>query len=487
MKRLIIIIAIITVVTLITLFGCSSDSKVSNSTPKNFEELTSMFNANHKSVVKPDIDFEKYISDYKPNDIRWIQVSEIPLYNGSRTFTNDEVKEDINYLFKCLKDGYGLYNYFGGDEVFNASRDKLIEKYSYENNISLDDFLYGTIDNLAFIKDSHFNIYGVKTNKNKFAYIFDEIEFQKVEGKYIKSDNNKIVLSVNKNEKLDEVFKLSISSDGRLVYYPVIISEDIIKSINIQYSDDATETLDYKKDSYLHQNNDELKLDIISDIPIIRITKMGFDQGTQGENAKKFLDYATNYKDEKIVVVDLRINYGGNGILPQKWMMNYTSQFVPTNFSSLKYLTIEQINKYNKPSNINYQPIDELINIYGFEQISDSYSKILWHKDEFISNDNLLIVLVNKETYSAGEMFVDIAHNLENTIIVGTNTAGGLIGDNYGFISLPNSKIPVNFGTGSSFFPENYFEEFVGFMPDLWVKGDAEEAVLNLIENLKKK
>lgn len=61
------------------------------------------------------------------------------------------------------------------------------------------------------------------------------------------------------------------------MYYPVILSEDIINSINIQYSDDSTETLVYTKDSYLQQNNDELKLDIISDIPIIRITKMGFD------------------------------------------------------------------------------------------------------------------------------------------------------------------------------------------------------------------
>ena len=186
------------------------------------------------------------------------------------------------------------------------------------------------------------------------------------------------------------------------------------------------------------------------------------------------------------MVVDLRINYGGNGILPQKWMMSFASKFVPTNYSQLKYFTIEQIEKNSNMSS-NYQPLDELVNIYGFEQISDTHSKTLWQEDEFVSNDNLLIILVNKGTYSAGEMFVDIAHNLENTIIVGSNTTGGLIGDNAGHIALPNSKMSVNFGTGLSFFPENYFEEFVGFIPDLWVKGDAEEAVLNLIENLKKK
>jgi len=313
----------------------------------------------------------------------------------------------------------------------------------------------------------------------------DEYEFQKINGKYINSSNGKAVLSFNESKELDDIFKLSISSDGTLVYYPIIISDEINYSINIKYSDESEENILYTTDRYSYKLNDEIKLDIKSEIPIIRVTRMGFDQSVNGDNARKFLEYATQYKDEKIVIVDLRNNFGGNGMLPQKWMMNFTSKFVPTNFSSLKYVTMEQIKKYIYPLSNNYQPIDELVNIYGFEQISDSFSKALCQKDEFISNDNLLIILVNKQTFSAGEMFVDIAHNLENTIIVGTNTAGGLTGDNVGSITLSNSKIPVSFGNGLSFFPKNYFEEFVGFKPDLWVKGDAEEAVLKLIENMK--
>lgn len=102
MKKLT-IIATITVVTIITLFGCSNNSKVSNSTPNDIDELMNMINANHKSVIKPEIDFEKYISDYKPDDIPWISnFSEIAPYDPNRTFTNDEVKEDINYLFLLM-------------------------------------------------------------------------------------------------------------------------------------------------------------------------------------------------------------------------------------------------------------------------------------------------------------------------------------------------------------------------------------------------
>ncbi len=480
MKKLIAIWILI----IIFLVGCNSNAQILNSTPKNLDELLSVINSNHKLVIKPEVDYEKYITDYKSENISWN--SDYPnYYDGSKALTYDEISEDVNYLFKCLKDGYGLYNYFGGDDIFDTYKDKLLEKYKNANSISINVFFNDLIENLAFIKDFHFKIYGETTNKEKLAYIFDEYEFQKINGKYINSSNGKAVLSFNESKELDDIFKLSISSDGTLVYYPIIISDEINYSINIKYSDESEENILYTTDRYSYKLNDEIKLDIKSEIPIIRVTRMGFDQSVNGDNARKFLEYATQYKDEKIVIVDLRNNFGGNGMLPQKWMMNFTSKFVPTNFSSLKYVTMEQIKKYIYPLSNNYQPIDELVNIYGFEQISDSFSKALCQKDEFISNDNLLIILVNKQTFSAGEMFVDIAHNLENTIIVGTNTAGGLTGDNVGSITLSNSKIPVSFGNGLSFFPKNYFEEFVGFKPDLWVKGDAEEAVLKLIENMK--
>ncbi len=484
MKRLFVILIVVLVLVLVT--GCSNELKLSSSTSKNYEELINLVNDNHKKIVKPKANFDEFISSYKPKDILWDNdnSNKVP-YDGNQTLTHDEIVEDINYLYQCLSDGYGLYNYFGGDEVFDASKDKLLEEYKNKDSESLAVFLDSILDNLSFVKDFHFNIYEVRTNKLKLPYIFDGFECQKVDGKFINSKNNKIVKSINKSDKLDDIFRLSISSEGKLVYYPTIISDNLIYSMDIAYSDEAVETITYTKDSYYHKFNEELKLDIKSDIPIIHIGKMGFDKGTQGDNAKQFLDYATKYKDEKIVIVDLRNNYGGNGMLPQKWMMNYASEFVPTNYFSLKYITLEQIKKNINPSNINYQSIDELVNIYGLEQISDSYSKVLDQKDEFIANDNLLIILVNKNTYSAGEMFVDIAHNLENTIVVGTNTAGCLIGDHFGFITLPNSKLPVSFGNGLSFFPDNYFEEFEGFKPDIWVKGDAEEAVFKLIKNLK--
>ena len=50
----------------------------------------------------------------------------------------------------------------------------------------------------------------------------------------------------------------------------------------------------------------------------------------------------------------------------------------------------------------------------------------------------------------------------------------------------PNSKCVVKIGWGKiCSFPNDYFEEFRGFYPDLWVPADeAEELAVKLMENL---
>ncbi|MCL2406098.1 MAG: hypothetical protein FWC92_11225, partial [Defluviitaleaceae bacterium] len=48
---------------------------------------------------------------------------------------------------------------------------------------------------------------------------------------------------------------------------------------------------------------------------------------------------------------------------------------------------------------------------------------------------------------------------------------------------LPQSRIPLQFGSGMALFPEGHFQESVGFAPDIWVSGDALTAALGLIEN----
>ena len=103
-----------------------------------------------------------------------------------------------------------------------------------------------------------------------------------------------------------------------------------------------------------------------------------------------------------------------------------------------------------------------------------------------MENDNLLVILTSRRTASAAEHLMDAAYNLENVLFIGENTSGALVGSNTN-VQLRNSKFVVGIGMEQNFVPStnDYFEEFRGFYPDLWVPaGEAEELAVKLMENL---
>ena len=104
----------------------------------------------------------------------------------------------------------------------------------------------------------------------------------------------------------------------------------------------------------------------------------------------------------------------------------------------------------------------------------------------WIENENVLIILTSKRTASSGEWLVDAAHNLENVLVIGENTSGSMLGSAI-YVPLKNSNLKIGMGMSQSFIPSenDYFEEYRGLCPDLWVPaGEAEELANKLIERL---
>lgn len=101
-----------------------------------------------------------------------------------------------------------------------------------------------------------------------------------------------------------------------------------------------------------------------------------------------------------------------------------------------------------------------------------------------VDNKNIVLVLIDNEVGSAGELYVEKLRTLKNVIFVGTNTNGcALIGGDFPY-KLPNSGEVLFFGAGLILKPN--FEEGTGYMPDIWVNGkDALTRVEKLIGNNK--
>ena len=118
---------------------------------------------------------------------------------------------------------------------------------------------------------------------------------------------------------------------------------------------------------------------------------------------------------------------------------------------------------------------------YPFTVISD-YRYYVYTPGRVIPNSRLIILLVDRYSMSAAEMFAQQILNIENTLIIGQNTNGNLVASTGRTLYLPNSGIPFAAGPDLFFSTDSMWPEGVGITPDIWVIGDALAATLAMLE-----
>ena len=293
-------------------------------------------------------------------------------------------------------------------------------------------------------------------------FFFRSVAYMKTENGYETVDG-KIVASVDGYEDLNELFKLSLTKEGELVYYPVILDavpinsfsglvKCTLESLTVHYTDGSTDILrgeDYYKPNY-RGSTATVVVREEENIPIIMATKFRDDASGQ-----EFIQTARDYRDRDLLILDLRYHGGGNVFVGQAWAETYMGM---TAF------------------------MHPVIAVKTGAQ--GNYSYYNSHKDnEFVSLENVRIVLTSKAAVSAAEGFADICFNMENTLFVGENTHGAYTSSASNQISLPNSGLHMIFGGGLTLFNDDgHFEEYRGLLPDIWVPAvEAEEAVMNFI------
>ena len=97
-------------------------------------------------------------------------------------------------------------------------------------------------------------------------------------------------------------------------------------------------------------------------------------------------------------------------------------------------------------------------------------------------------MLIDSYVGSAGEDSVKYVQQLENVVVVGTNTCGAMLAGNAGVFILPNSRIGLSCGTKISLCEDLVNPDGRGRMPDLWVRPDeALERAVKYIRTLSAK
>ena len=173
----------------------------------------------------------------------------------------------MTYLFDAFHDCYGPYEYFGGAEVFDAVEETIKEELQTKETLIAADLEQILLENLAFIKDGHFNI------NNKSPYMI------------------KIPYTNKTTQELKaEPFQI--------------------------YSETFLKTPEEYQVVTSRQNGE---------IPVFQFNEFDLDYEEEISEGAKVL------KKAPIAILDLRSNRGGSALIAEDWISKYANTLVLMN------------------------------------------------------------------------------------------------------------------------------------------------------------
>ena len=483
------VLLFIIILGLVLLSSCDSSQNDDESVPS-LAEVLSITNTHREEIVKPGDEVLQALTEGRfPNRLTlenfFVEnpelMSEIPV---------EVAAADTEDFFELLRDVYGGYVYFGGDEVFDVVRDEVIEELNDFGELSSRTFSEILHRHLApVIEDNHFviNRQPLGRSFSTFRLLEDSnLVFARNDLGFKDSETGKLIIAIEGYD-MDEIFQLHINEEGDFYYRPVVILEDQgVSSISITLIDENGN----RQDIELHRQaplidsrwSDVPNFSWMDGLPVISIRGFGFDETPAGVGTRRFLEYAEQLKDEPVLVVDLRGNGGGNGIVPLRFFHLITGEIVPTNFFGLR-VGLSDFDDMDTPEDNQFYVSREIMEAYfPFEVYREQFT-VIYHKPRsIVEREEILIILVDQNTASAAEKFIDIATNVTNTLVVGTNTAGALNFDMaFPELFLPRTHIRVGFGSTIFLHPDGRLKEGRGLLPDVWADGDELRAILATI------
>lgn len=454
---------------LVSFSGCTKVTQLVKDNQPTKADLLAEINEEHRRWEGGSSDPTPYLRHYddpadaqKSTDYLTDTYSE---YDAAKELNPEEAEEDVNYLFDAFYYDFAFYDYFGGHAVFDQAKADTLQEVQSRDSLTCEDLQKILVSHLTFIKDGHFNINQDYPSEKDIPFFFRQVMFVKTDSGY-QNANGKVVASVDDHPDLDELFKRSISKEGYLVYYPVLLKEAKFdgtewdkhvcdEQLTVHYADGSTDVLtadtwsQYYKDLPKGQNTDLRQTD---GIPVFQFNH--FDPSFLEETN----DAAAQMSNAEISMLDLRSNVGGYEEVAHQWFNRYSHQRVFG--TGVRYSVL--------PASLVASPSTS--------------------KTPRASNDNILILLSGKCSASCAEITLDLSYNLDNSLIIGENTNGSMI-SNSGHIELPNSKCSVDMTFSTVYLTpdgSDYFEELRGFFPDIWVPAkEAETLAAKLMENLK--
>ncbi|MCL2217628.1 MAG: S41 family peptidase [Defluviitaleaceae bacterium] len=449
-------------------------------------EVLEIANARREGLIKPGLErAEALVLGRTPQTIEtWRFSAEVP---RAEEISSADALYDAEILFEIMRQVYGAYTYFGGDEVFLPIFQEIRVRLAERDYWSVANFSTLLYNNLSpAIADNHFWIDGRQLGIRYDFFITDR-SFERNENGFRCTETGRYVVSAE-GHNINGLFRLAMNDAGEF-YYTIVVAvpRTITYYLTLVYKCGYYEELRLNRlPPATSGGSGAVTLRQIGDIPFVAIGSMGFPDSTYGFNnasARQFLEIAYELLDEPVIVVDIRGNSGGNGTLHSRFLHILTGEVVPQNYLGLR------TGSYQGWPDIPYESVffflPEIVAIYApSEPFGDYHTLRDTATDRVVENDRLIILLTDRNSASASDGFADALLNVENTLIIGHNTAGVLHTDmTYPSLFLPRSGMSFGLGRAIHLHPEGHLQEGVGVAPDIWFTGrNLMTAIVNLLE-----
>lgn len=402
--------------------------------------------------------------------------------DANKQLTYKEAKEDVDRLFNLLKYIYGAYGYYGGDAKFNEAKQQILFSLPKDNKITAAELLKVLYSNLNFIKDRHFSLTINNMDYDEggqYYYIADGIINKDSNGYYKKKSGEKYYIkAVSEDKNVNKYMHKTIDKEGKIAYNIVVMDSftrnmQVSKTLTLK-SDKGKESIESivlkNASQYLPDYNKGYSYSVKDNIPVVQLSRF-YNISQADKTAANFADSAIKIKKSPVAILDLRGNFGGYVDIVQKWMSAY---FGDQNRQEL----IQRGATLNVQTSV-VKSLDETSYTEEFREINGRESKT-------IKNKNTLFILMDKSSASASECLIEALSNVDNVVLVGTNTYGCLQCVNVNDYKLNNSGVNVHMGNTLYLTPEGDSFEGKGFEPDLLVNSkDALDSTLKMIKYYK--
>lgn len=367
------------------------------------------------------------------------------------TLTGREASEDVQMLFRILRQGYAAYDYFGGSEIFSAAEDQLLtelEKNEIITNNGLSEMIADVLKGI--VTDNHLII-------NEIPIVEVQHRSYYVPGIFLEEEFSADIDSA--------LVKRGIDDEGKLCYILAasLPEKEVLSLPETVLIEGKEVSLSWE---VMAENMEEelavAALELADGTPVlVSRTLDAYD-----DKASVQLDALSRvggaYGDEPLLIWDLRSNKDGNDSHFRGWISGFVGNSPKVKVAYAGKIT--PLNRY-------------LLNFI----LSPA-----WYADsaagEIREHDGLVLALQDDFVASAGEGALNLLRALENSVMIGSSTSGTMLTGNCVYAYLPNSGIKIQWGVKLQQIEVNRNPDGIGWEPDLWVpSADILERVEKMI------